>query len=316
MTDKLNNSEKVMLVTGGTGGIGKATATGLAKQGATVIAVGRNRERGEAAVEEIKAASGNPRVEMMLADLSSQADVVQLTEEFKARYNRLHVLVNNAGALSAERRETEDGIELNLAVNHLAPFLLTRLLLPVLEAASHETSSSSRVVNVTSGAHRFAKLDLEDLQSEEKPYSPMKAYSQSKLAGVVTTYEFARRLSADGARVTANVADPGGADTEMSRSIARDATDVPLWVRLTEPLVKLMKTSTEEAAYSSTYLASSPETEGVTGRYFSRKGKPVRSSKASYDAAAAKRLWKISEQLTGLSEEPGVERSPRREEIA
>lgn len=311
-----NGKDKVALVTGGTGGIGKATATGLAKQGATVIAVGRNRERGEAAVEEIKAASGSPRVELMLADLSSQADVVQLTEELKARYSRLHTLVNNAGALSAERRETEDGIELNLAVNHLAPFLLTRLLLPVLEAASHETSSPSRVVNVTSGAHRFAKLDLEDLQSEEKPYSPMKAYSQSKLAGVVTTYEFARRLSADGARVTANVADPGGADTEMSRSIARDSTDVPLWVRLTEPLVKLMKTSTEEAAYSSTYLASSPEAEGVTGRYFSRKGKPVRSSKASYDAAAAKRLWKISEQLTGLSEEPVVEQSPRREEIA
>ena len=305
---------KVVMVTGGTGGIGKATVLGLATLGAKVVAVGRDRERAEASVAEIRTASRNPNVELMLADLSSQADVRRLAKEFMEKYDRLHALVNNAGVMSAKRQETVDGIELNLAVNHLAPFLLTHLLLPALEAGA-EAGSLSRVVNVTSGAHRFGKLDLDDMLAEEN-YSVMGTYARAKLANVMSTYELARRMMIAGTKVTANVADPGGADTPMSRSLAQEAKDMPevmpLWARLTAPLVMFMKTSTEDAAYSSVYLASASEVEGVSGKYYSRKGKPVKSSKASYDTAVAQKLWRLSEELTGLSRGESSMRLPEK----
>ena len=275
---------KVVLVTGGTGGIGKATAEGLASLGARVVVVGRDRSKGEAAAAGTKAASGSEAVELMVADLSSQAEIHRLAREFEANHERLDALVNNAGAMYARRFETEEGIEGTLAVIHLAPVLLTSLLLPMLQR-----SAPSRIVNVSSWAHRRAKLDLDDLQSR-KHYSPSAAYSRAKLCNVLWTYELARRL--EGTGVTVNLADPGGASTEMTRSEA-----MPLLFRTINRLGRRFMT-TEKAARSSIYLASSPEVEAVRGGYFEPPNKQVKSSNASYDKTAQERVWEMSAELT------------------
>jgi retinol dehydrogenase 14 len=275
---------KVVLVTGGTGGIGKATAEGLANLGARVVVVGRDRRKGEIATAEIRARSGNEAVELMVADLSSQVEIHRLVREFEADHNRLDVLVNNAGAMYARRFETEEGIEGTLAVLHLAPFLLTSLLLPMLQK-----STPSRIVNVSSWSHRRAKLDLDDLQMRER-YSPSGAYSRAKLINVLWSYELDRRL--EGTGVTVNLADPGGASTEMTSSEA-----MPLLFRTINLLGRKLMT-TDKAARSSIYLASSPEVEGVSGGYFEPPNKRVKSSKASYDEAAQEWAWEISAELT------------------
>ena len=274
---------KVVLVTGGTGGIGKVTAEGLANLGARVV-VGRDRSKGEIATAEIRARTGNEAIELMVADLSSQAEIHRLAREFEAHHDRLDALVNNAGAIYARRWETEEGIEGTLAVVHLAPVLLTNLLLPMLQR-----SAPSRIVNVSSWAHRRAKLDLDDLQSREH-YSPSAAYSRAKLCNVLWTYELASRL--EGTGVTVNLADPGGASTEMTRSEA-----MPLLFRTINRLGRRFMT-TEKAARSSIYLASSPEVEAVSGGYFEPPNKRVKSSKASYDKTAQERVWEISAELT------------------
>src|SRR5215203_5258725 len=194
--------EKVCLITGATSGIGKATAMGLATMGASVVMVGRDRGRGEAVMAEIKEKSSNASVDLMLADLSSQEEIRRLTDEFKEAYPRLDVLIINAGLFRGERITTADGLETTFAVNHLAYFLLTKLLLDVLKA-----SAPSRIVNVSSGEQRNGTIDFDDLQGE-KGYKGAKAYSQSKLANVLVTYELARRL--EGTGVTANCLHPGG----------------------------------------------------------------------------------------------------------
>src|SRR5215218_9845021 len=280
-------SGKVVLLTGGTGGIGKATAEGLASLGARVVVVGRGRSKGEAAAAEIKAKSGSEAVELMVADLSSQAEIHRLAGEFEARHDRLDALVNNAGAMYARRFETEEGIEGTLAVIHLAPVLLTSLLLPMLQS-----SAPSRIVNVSSWAHRRAKLDLDDLQSRET-YGASAAYSRAKLINTLWTYELASRL--EGTGVTVNLADPGGASTEMTRSEA-----MPLLFRTINRLGRKFMT-TEKAARVSIYLASSPEVEGVNGEYFDNNNKQIKSSKASYDEEAQKRVWEVSAELAKLN---------------
>src|SRR5215208_4024420 len=279
---------KIVLVTGGTSGIGKATAEGLTNLGARVVVVGRDRSKGESATAEIQAKSGNEAVELMVADLSSQAEIHRLAREFEANHDRLDALVNNAGAMYARRTETEEGIEGTLAVIHLAPVLLTNLLLPVLQR-----SAPSRIVNVSSWAHRRAKLDLDDLQTKEH-YSATAAYSRAKLIHLLWTYELARRL--DGTGVTVNVADPGGASTEMTRSEA-----MPWILRTINRLGRKVMT-TEKAARVSIYLASSPEVEGVNGEYFDHNNKQIKSSKASYDEAAGKRIWEVSAELATLDQ--------------
>jgi retinol dehydrogenase 14 len=193
--------EKVCLITGATSGIGKATAMGLARMGASVVMVGRDRGRGEAALAEVKGKSANASVDLMLADLSSQEDIRRLADEFKEAYPRLDVLVNNAGVIRSRRIRTADGIEMTFAVNHLAYFLLTNLLLDVLKA-----SAPSRIVNVASGEQRNGTIDFDDLQGE-MGYKGAKAYSQSKLATVLFTYELARKL--EGTGVSANCLHPG-----------------------------------------------------------------------------------------------------------
>ncbi len=282
-----NMRGKVCLITGATSGIGEVTARELAKQGATVVVVGRSRQKAEATVHEIKSHTGNQDVGYLLADLSSQREVRDLAKEFEARHDRLDVLVNNAGAIFSEYGETGDGIERTFAVNHLNYFLLTNLLLDELRSGA-----PSRVVNVSSGAHQGAELDFDDLGTKQN-YGFMKAYGRSKLANILFTYELARRLEESG--ITANALHPGAVSTNFGSNNA-------VWyARPVLALFRLFAVSPEKGAETSVYLASSPEVEGVTGKYFANK-KPVSSSKASCDEAAAKKLWHLSEEMTGLSE--------------
>ena len=277
-------NDKVCLITGANAGIGKATAEELARRGAVVVMVARDQGRGEKAREEIVQATGNRQVELLLADLSSQAQIRGLAEEFRARYDRLDVLINNAAVFTRERRTTEDRIELQFAVNHLAPFLLTNLLLDLLKK-----SAPSRVVTVSSEAHQRTSMNWKDLQGE-RGYSGLKAYSQSKLANVLFTKELARRL--EGTGVTANALHPGVIGTNLLFSGFG-----PL--RLLGPLFKFFMKRPEQGARTSVYLATSPEVEGVSGEYF-KDGKRTAASPQAQDAEAARRLWEISAELTGL----------------
>ena len=277
-------SGKVCLITGGSSGIGKATALGLANKGANVVMVGRDRSRGEAARTEVVEKSGNELVDLMLADLSSQESIRQLAEDFTSRYGRLHVLINNAGVFISKRTVTVDGIETTFAVNHLAPFLLTNLLLDVLEA-----SAPARIVNVTSSGERSGTINFDDLQWEGR-YSGVRAHNQSKLAMILFTYELARRLEETG--VTVNCVHPGVVVTNLGRG---SSGSFGLLLRLMRPFFS----SPEKGAETSIYLASSPEVEGVSGKYFAKKAE-ARSSEQSYDEAAGRRLWQVSAELTKL----------------
>ena len=276
---------KTVLVTGGTGGIGKATALGLAAMGAHVTITGRDAARAEDAAREIRAATG-ARVDVFVADLSSQSEVRRLADEALDRLPRIDVLVNNVGGYWNTRRLTADGLEHTFAVNHLAPFLLTNLLLDRLKQ-----SAPARVVTVSSHAHAQGRIDFDDLQGE-RSYSGARAYNQSKLANVLFTYELARRLQGSG--VTANALHPGVVSTAFG------AEDPGRTQRLLVPLLRpFMKTPARGAA-TSIRLASAPELDGVTGRYFAN-GIPKRSSPRSHDEAAAARLWKVSADLVGLT---------------
>ena len=276
--------EKVCLITGATSGIGKATPMGLAYMGASVVMVGRDRGKGEAAMAEIKEKSANASVDLMLADLSSQQEIHRLADEFKDTYPRLDVLINNAGVIRSKRITSADGIETTFAVNHLAYFLLTNLLLDVLKA-----SAPSRIVNVASGEQRNASIDFDDLQGE-KGYKGAKAYSQSKLATVLFTYELARRLKGTG--VSANCLHPGVVGTNLGSGVSG------VFGYMVRALTPLMK-SPEKGAETSIYLASSPEVEGLSGGYFVNKDE-ARSSDVSYDEKLARRLWEVSAELTNL----------------
>ncbi len=277
---------KICMVTGATGGIGEVTARELAHQGATVIIVGRNSQKCATVVGQIQQSTGNAQVEFMLADLSVQAQVRQVADQFRQKYNRLDVLVNNAGGLFMRRQESADGIEMTFALNHLNYFLLTNLLLDTLKA-----SAPARVVNVASDAHRGGKINFADLQGQQK-YRGFAAYSQSKLANILFTYELARRLAGTG--VTANTLHPGFVASSFATNNGW------FWDKVYPYLTKLIAVTPEEGARTSVYLASSLALEGVTGQYFVKQ-KAVSSAQVSYDEAAAKQLWQISEALTGLA---------------
>lgn len=274
----------ICMVTGANAGIGKATALGLARLGATVIMVCRSRQRGEVARDEIKRESGNDSVSLMLADLSWQASIRQLAADFEARRSALHVLINNAGVITRSRTVTKDGLETQFAVNHLACFLLTNLLLDVLKA-----SAPARIINVSSQVHYGASIDFDDLQSE-RSYRPARVYAQTKLANVAFTYELARRLRGTG--VTVNCLHPGVIATNM----LSDYMGVPRSLQFT---TRIVGASPEKGAQTPLYLATSPEVEGVSGAYFENRS-AVRSSPASYDGAVARRLWRVSAELAGL----------------
>jgi retinol dehydrogenase 14 len=276
-------ADRTVLVTGGTGGIGKATATGLAALGARVAITGRDRRRAEDAAAEIQADDGPP-VEVFVADMSAQAEVRRLAADVLAALPRLHVLVNNVGGFWNTRHVTADGLEHTFALNHLAPFLLTHLLIDRLVA-----SAPARVVTVSSDAQRLGRIDFADLQGE-RSWSGQRAYNQSKLANVLFTYELARRLRGTG--VTATVLHPGVVRSGFG------AEDPGRIQRMITPFMGLMK-SPEQGAVTPIHLASAPEVEGVTGQFFANR-KPRRSSKRSYSEADALRLWEVSAQLVGL----------------
>jgi retinol dehydrogenase-14 len=278
-------SGKVCIITGGSSGIGKATALGLANKGANVVMVGRDRSRGEATRTEIVEKSGNELVDLMPADLSSQESIRQLAEDFTSRYGRLHVLINNAGVFISKRTVTVDGIETTIAVNHLAPFLLTNLLLDVLKA-----SAPARIINVTSSGERSGTINFDDLQGEGR-YSGFRAYNQSKLAMILFTYELARRLEGTGA--TVNCVHPGVVVTNLGRGTSGY---FGLLLRLMRPFFS----GPEKGAETSIYLASSPEVEGVSCKYFAKKAE-ARSSEQSYDEATGRRLWQVSAELAKLN---------------
>ena len=276
---------KICMVTGANSGIGKATALELAQMGATVVMVCRDRARGEEARSEITTKSRNNAVDLLLADLSSQQSIRQLVGNFQHHYTHLHVLINNAGATFPGRRETVDGLEMTLAVNYLAPFLLTNLLLDVLKA-----SAPARIVNVSSVTQKSGYIQMDDLQ-EVKRYRPMRVYGQSKLAVVLFTYELARRLQGTG--VMANCLHPGFVATNFAQS------DVGPAVRLLVKLIGSFGASPQEGAKTSIYLASSPDVEGVTGTYFV-KSIPKRSASISYDESLQRQLWEQSAKLVNV----------------
>jgi retinol dehydrogenase 14 len=277
-----------VLVTGATGGIGKATAVGLAQMGAHLAIVGRDPERTEQAARDIQAAGGTP-VETFVADLSSQAQVRTLSDQVLARLPRLDVLINNVGGYWSTRHLTADGLERTFALNHLAPYLLTRLLLDHLQR-----NDAARVVTVASNAQAQGRIDFGDLQGEHS-YSGARAYNQSKLANVMFTYELARRLR--NSSVTANALHPGVVSTGFG---AEDPGQVQRWL---VPFIRPLMKDPRRGAATPIHVAVSPDLDGVTGRYFANK-RPRRSSKASYDPAATARLWKVSADLVGLSRGP------------
>ena len=266
-----------VLITGATDGLGRRVAFDLAAAGATVLLHGRSRERLEATLEEAREESGSEKLGSYLADLSSLGEVRALAEQVIAEQDRLDVLINNAGVIVGERRESEDGYELTFAVNYLAHFLLTRLLVPLLR-----DSAPARVVNVASVGQ--SPIDFDDVMLE-RGYDPMRAYTQSKLAQVMFTFELAERLRGSG--VTVNALHPASLmDTRMVR----------------ETFGRSMST-VEEGAEAAVRLAAAPELEGVTGRYFdgTREG---RANPQAYDEEARKRLWTLSEELSGRLLEP------------
>jgi NAD(P)-dependent dehydrogenase (short-subunit alcohol dehydrogenase family) len=274
---------KTVLVTGGTGGIGKATAAGCARLGAQVGIVGRDAGRAELAAADIKDKTGGS-VDVFVADMSSLAEVRRLATQVLSSYPRLNVLVNNVGGAWGSRYTTADGLERTFATNHLAPFLLTSLLLDRLKE-----SAPARVVTVSSAMHGMGKIDFDDLQGAGR-YAGMRAYNQSKLANVLFTYELARQL--EGSGVTATVLHPGVVRTNIY------AGDSPALFKLSKfggPFLK----SPERGAATSVFLASAPEVEGVTGSFFVGR-KASKSSKRSHDAEAARRLWQVSSELTSL----------------
>lgn len=271
---------RTVLVTGGTSGIGRATALALATIGAHVAITGRDRERTEDAAREIRAVGGG-RVDVFVADLSSQSQV-RLADEVLRSLSRIDVLLNNVGGYWNTRHVTADGLERTFAVNHLAPFLLTNLLLDRLKQ-----SARARVVTVSSHAHATGRIDFDDLQSE-RSYSGARAYDQSKLANVLFTYELGRRLQ--GSTVTANALHPGVVNTSFG---AEDPGGVQ---RLLVPFMRPFMKSPARGAVTSIHLASAPDLDQVTGRYFA-SGKLKNSSERSYDEAAAARLWQVSVTL-------------------
>jgi NAD(P)-dependent dehydrogenase (short-subunit alcohol dehydrogenase family) len=274
-------NDKICLVTGANSGIGKVTAKALAAGGATVIMVCRNRDKGEAARDEIVSKTRNENVDLMIADLSELKQIRRLAADFKAKYPRLHTLVNNAGSYNGKRTLTSDGYETTFAVNHLGYFLLTVELLDLLKS-----SAPARVVNVASEAHRNSHINFDDLNLENG-YSGWKAYAQSKLANVLFTYELARRLQGTGA--TANCMHPGFVGTNIFNNVRGVGG---LIMRLVTPFMR----TPEKGADTIIWLASSPEVEGITGRYFIDR-KDRTSNPESYNAAIAARLWEVSERM-------------------
>src|SRR5829696_8772679 len=277
---------KVCLITGGTNGIGKSTAHELVRMGATVVIVGRNAQKTSQVVEEIRQSTGNDTVDSLLADLSSQRNVRRLANEFESKYSRLHVLLNNAGAVFMQRQLSVDGIEMTFALNHLAPVLLTNLLLESLKA-----SAPARIINVSSGVHSSGKIEFDNLQGE-RAYSP-KAYDNSKLANLLFTLALAQRVAGSG--VTVNALHPGFVSTGFGKN------NPGFLMKIIRAVVPLIGRSPEKGAETSIYLASSPEVQSITGKYFV-DCKVTQPAPQATDSAVARKVWDISADMVHLAD--------------
>ena len=282
MAGALPMAGKVVLITGGTGGIGKATAIGLAAIGARVGITGRDLARAEQAAADIRSASENPAVDAFAADMTSQAEVRRLAAAVLDAYPRLHVLINNVGGFWAHQHPTVDGLERTFALNHLAPFLLTNLLLDRLKA-----SAPARVVTVSSGAQSMGRIDFDDLQGALN-YSGQRAYNQSKLANIMFTNELARRL--DGAGVTATSVHPGVVRTNFG------AEDQAWFFTIISRVVRPLLKTPAQGAQTPIYLASSPDMDGISGQFFVNR-KPKTANKVANDTDMTARLWRVSTDL-------------------
>ena len=281
--------DKIILITGANRGIGKETTRALAEKGATIIMACRNLEKAEPVREIIQTESKNPNIEVMKLDLASLKSVRNFTQEFKARYQQLNVLINNAGVFCMKREETEEGFELTIGVNHLGHFLLTYELLPILEK-----TPDARIINLSSNAHFSADLDLDDLHFKKRKYSGIKAYGSSRLATVFFTQELAERLKKKD--ITVNSLHPGHVDTNMWDLWGPEKK----WYQsIINGMIKLFLISAEEGAQTSIYLASSNEVKGITGKYFAKKRIKAASKKCS-DIKLQNELWQLSERLTGI----------------
>lgn len=276
---------KTCMITGATSGIGRITALELSAMGARTVLVCRNRERGDELVREIRGKSPGSDPTLMIADLAAQDEIRRVAAEFLATRAPLHVLINNAGVFNLGRTETVDGIEGTLAVNHLAYFLLTILLLERIKQ-----SAPARIINVSSTLHQRASMNFDDLGAK-RSYSGMRAYGQSKLGNILFTNELARRLA--GTAVTVNSVHPGGVATNLGKNNGALA-------RAFISLIGIFSRTPEKGAETQIYLAASPEVDGVTGQYFV-DCKPARSSAQSRDEQIARRLWDVSAQMTGVA---------------
>jgi len=277
-------NDKICVVTGASSGIGRVTAEALAELGAMVLIVCRNREKSESTRLEIIRKHKDARVEFFLADLSSQKEIHVLADAIKARYQHIDVLVNNAGGINPRRILTVDGVETTFAVNHLAHFLLTNLLLEQLRAAP-----AARIINVSSQVHRYGKIYFDDL-TLKRGFSPLNSYVQSKLANVLFTYELARKLGNTG--VSVNALHPGGVRTNFGRNLGGGLGFI-------FRSFGMFMRSPQKGAETVIWLATSSDVDGVTGRYFFDK-REIRSSSSSYDGEIARKLWDVSAQLTGF----------------
>ncbi len=281
--------DKHVLVTGATNGIGKQAALEIAEMGASVTIVGRNESKTRAVCSELQAGSGNEQIDWLLGDLSSMAEVRRVAEEFRARHNRLDVLLNNAGAVFSEYQTSADGYEMTFALNHISYYLLTMLLLDMLNGTAQE-EGEARIINVSSSAHRNATLRLDNLR-DKSGYGFMNSYGASKLMNVLFTYELARRL--EGSGVTVNAVHPGLVDTGFGHNTSR------IWSAMIKVLQKLFAISTERGAQTLVYLATAEEVAGISGEYWNEKTQK-RSSKQSYDREQQAKLWDFSAKITGI----------------
>ena len=272
---------KTVLITGANSGIGKVAASTLAQKGAHIIMLCRNAQKSEAALKDIVAKSGSNKVDLVLCDLSSQKQIKTAAEQINDRYDRLDVLLNNAGLIMDERKLTHDGLEYTFGVNHIGHFLLTKLLL-----ANIQQTPNSRIVNVSSEAHRMGKLDFDNLQAEKK-FSKWKVYGLSKLANILFTFELHRRLQ--GSDTTANCLHPGVVGTNFGKDAGKFLGTL---IGLARPFLL----TPAQGAQTSIYLASAPEVHDISGKYFI-KCKPRRASGIAYDVTAAQKLWDLSEGL-------------------
>ncbi len=281
-------SGNVCVVTGCNSGIGRETAFALAELGATLVMVVRNQEKGEKTLAEIVDQTDNKSVSLMICDMSSMASIRNFAQEFKGKYNRLDVLVNNAGAEFSKREVTPEGFERTLAVDYLAPFLLTHELLDLLK-----DSAPSRIINVSSGLAKNGKVNFDDLQSV-KDYKGMQVYSNAKLMLMMFTYELSRRLK--GTDVTANVLMPGFVATNLGKNSGSLRSSIMF------KMVRPMQISAKKGAETSVYLASSDDVKNTTGKCFAKKKEAV-TCPASYDESMQKRLWNETIALLCLKEE-------------